>query len=410
MKIKVNLSKILIPLLYLLAISPFIYYLQAIQSLLMILTGVILLCFVQFNDFKITLKNAPFIASFVILTFYYLFYFSISSFKLIGESFLLFLAPLLSYYLYQIDLFTKNRKKIQFAYCISISILCLYFIGFYINDIPNHHFDWYLARYNLEFYCNIHGTYICLWIAIAILFLVDYAADYKKPSNKLKICFAIMFISLLSGLIIYNSRNIILGLFTVVLIHFLILKRQKIVIQTKVKLGILLIILLVVLLSRRYLDAIHFLIYDSFTSSARYASWTCSLKLINESHFLGMDYNLIQQKLDECYVPFNSFELKKFRINSHNQYLDFLLKGGLLLFSTFIWTLFIKIRETLKQKQYLYFSITILFAISFLTENVLGRQYGIYIYFLCEVLFLGVLFRNKNHSVDKIEKSESRYI
>ena len=82
----------------------------------MILTGVILLCFVQFNDFKITLKNAPFIASFVILTFYYLFYFSISSFKLIGESFLLFLVPLLSYYLYQIDLFTKNRKKIQTQY------------------------------------------------------------------------------------------------------------------------------------------------------------------------------------------------------------------------------------------------------------------------------------------------------
>ncbi|WP_428230736.1 O-antigen ligase family protein [Flavobacterium sp.] len=405
MKIKITIETLLIPILYLLVISPFIYYLEAIQSLLMILAGILLLCLAKFSDFKITLKNTPFIASFLILTFYYLFYFSTSTFKLIGESFLLFLAPLFSLYLYRIDLFIKNRKKIQLTYCISISLLCFYFIIFYINDIPHHHFDWYLARYNLEFNCKIHGTYICLWIAIAILFLVDYVADYKKHSNKLKICFALMFISLLSGLIIYNSRNIILGLFIVVLIHFAILKRQKIVIQAKVKLVVILIILLVVILSQRYMDAIHFLIYDSFTNSTRYASWTCSIKLIKESHFLGMDYNLIQEKLDECYQPFNSFELKKFRINSHNQYLDLLLKGGLLLFFTFIWSLFIKIKETLRQKQYLYFSITILFTISFITENILFRQYGIYIYFMCDVLLLGAIFRDKDHSIYKIEKS-----
>lgn len=404
MKIKANIKLLLIPTLYLLVISSFVYYLEAIQSLLMILTGLLLLFITKFSDFKINFKNAPFIASFIILTFYYLLYFSKSSFKLIGESFLLFIVPLFSYYLYQIDSFIKIRKKIQFAYISSISLLCLYFLLFYINDIPNHHFDWYLARYNLEFYCKIHGTYICLWIGIAILFLADYISDYKKCSKKLKICSILMFISLLGGLIIYNSRNILLGLFIVVLLRLTILKREKIVITTNQKLSIAFIILLIILLSQRYLDTIHFLSNESFTNSTRYASWTCSLKLIYDSHFLGMDYNLIQQKLNECYLPFNNFELKKFKINSHNQYLDFLLKGGFLLFFTFIWSLFIKLKETLKQKEYLYFSITVLFAIAFITENILVRQYGIYIYFLCEILLLGSIFRNKNHSIYEVEK------
>lgn len=402
---KITVKKFLIPTLYLLVISPFIYYLEAIQSSLMILTGLLLLSLAKFSDLKISPKNTSFIASFLILTFYYLLYFSSSSLKLIGESFLLFLAPLFSYYLYQTDSFIKNRKKIQLAYCIAISLLCIYFIGFYINDIPNHHFDWYLARYNLEFYCKIHGTYICLWIGIALLFLVDYISDTKDLSKGFKLCLLLLFVSLLLGLIIYNSRNIILGLLIVVIIHFFILKKQKIAIPAKLKIIIVLVILFVVLLSQRYLDAFHFLINDSFTNSTRYASWTCSIKLINDSHFLGMDYNLIQQRLDECYQSFDNFELKKFRINSHNQYLDFLLKGGFLLLITFLWTLFFKIKEALKQQQYLYFSITILFLISFITENILVRQYGIYIYFVCEVLFLGTIFRDKNHSIHEIEKS-----
>ncbi|REG98927.1 O-antigen ligase family protein [Flavobacterium aquicola] len=402
---KVTAKTLLIPTFYLLVISPFIYYLEAIQSILMILTGLQLLSLTKFSDLKITAKNVPFIGSFFILTFYYLFYFGSSSLKLIGESFLLFLAPLWSYYLYQIDSFIRHRKRIQLAYSISVSLLCMYFIGFYIIDIPNHHFDWYLARYNLEFYCKIHGTYICLWIGIALLFLVDYISDIKDHSKGLKLCFLLLFVNLLLGLIIYNSRNIILGLLVIVIIRFTILKKQKIVLPIKLKVITGLIIAAVVLLSQRYLDAFHFIANDSFANSTRYASWTCSMELINESHFLGMDYSLIQQRLDQCYQSFDNFELKKFRINSHNQYLDFLLKGGFLLLVTFLWTLFLKIKEALKQQQYLYLSITILFLISFITENILVRQYGIYIYFVCDVLLLGAVFRNKDHSIHEIEKS-----
>lgn len=142
------------------------------------------------------------------------------------------------------------------------------------------------------------------------------------------------------------------------------------------------------------MEDIQFLFENSFKNSTRYAAWSCSAQLIYDSNFLGMDFNLIQEKLNECYVPFHSLELTKFKINSHNQYLDFLLKGGIFMLLAFISTLFVKIKYALKNHNYLYLSLTILFVISFITENILVRQYGMYSYFYVmscfSVLFLEI--------------------
>ncbi|MDQ6528583.1 O-antigen ligase family protein [Flavobacterium sp. LHD-85] len=400
-----NFSKKLIkPILYLLVGSSLIYFIEAFQSIMMIVTALLLISFTTFEDFKISKKNAPFLLSFFILAFYYTLFFSSKSLKLIAESLLLFVIPLLSIYLYQLETFTKDLKKIQFAYSISLSLLCLYFLVFYIYDIPNHHFDWYLARYNLEFYNKIHGTYICLWIAIAILFLADLTSGFKQFSLPKKVLFSVMFALLFSGLIIYNSRNIIVGLIIISSIRFLLLKKRNKTISKKLLFLVLFAVITVILLSQRYLEDIQFLFENSFKNSTRYAAWSCSAQLIYDSNFLGMDFNLIQEKLNECYVPFHSLELTKFKINSHNQYLDFLLKGGILMLLAFISILFVKVKYALKSHNYLYLSVTILFVISFITENILVRQYGIYSYFLCDVLFLGSILGNKNHSRYEVKK------
>lgn len=402
---KNDFKKAITPLLFLLAFSPFLYYLKSIQSILLILTAFLLLTISNPKDFSFTKKNTPFIATFLVLSFYFLFYYSNKSLNLIGESFVLFIIPLFSYYLYQIEAFLKNKEKILFTYCLALSLLCLYFIVFYINSIPFHHFNWYLGRYNLEYYNKIHGTYICLWIGIAILFLQYYVSNQKNISIYQKTIYFIMFTVLILGLIIYNSRNIFIGLVFIIGIQFIILKKQKRTIGSK---NIILVstgVLLVLFLSQRYLEDVSFLMNDSFANSTRYASWSCSVKLIRESYLLGVDYNLIQDKLDQCYQPFKNPELIKFKINSHSQYLDFLLKGGIVLLLSFLGTLFIKIKYAILYKDYLYLSITILFTISFITENILIRQYGIYSYVLCDILFLGAIMGNKNHGVDKIEKS-----
>jgi O-antigen ligase len=117
-----------------------------------------------------------------------------------------------------------------------------------------------------------------------------------------------------------------------------------------------------------------------------------------------MDPSIIQNKLNACYDNYGFYELSKENINSHNQYLDYFLKGGILLFISFIFILIVKLRHSLKQKNYLYFSITMLFSFAFITENILVRQYGMFIYVFCDVLLLGAILSDESHNTDKIEE------
>lgn len=399
------LNKAVSPAFYLLALCPLVFQKNAVQTIIMITACLILLALVPFKSLKLNKRVLPFILCFVILTVYFLFYYSSKSFKLIGDSFLIFIFPLLGIYAYRSDSFKKNLPHFMLAYCGAIALLCIYFLALYIRDIPHHKFVWYHARYFLELYTEIHGTYICLWIAVAIIFLAYYIITKGPHSLLSRIAFIFLFLLYVTGLVIFNSRNIMLGLFIIAIVNLWLFRKN---IPKIIKLGFAVLVAALLFLSQRYIDDIKFIFSHSITGSTRYIISSCTFKTIYESGFIGMDYSLIQQKLNECYATYNNPEFKTSDLNTHNQYFDYFLKGGILLFVSFIAVFFIKIKHCLKQKDYLYFSITLLFVISFLTENVLIRQYGIYIYSFCDVLLLGAILGNQAHTNGKIVEGEGR--
>jgi O-antigen ligase len=220
----------------------------------------------------------------------------------------------------------------------------------------------------------------------------------------------VLFLLYGAGLIIYNSRNIMIGL---IIIAFIAIIRNRKLIPNSIKFGFVFVVIAILCLSQRYTEEIKFMFSQSATHSTRYVINSCSLKIASESNFMGIDHTLIQDKLSACYGNFEgNEELKNADLNSHNQYFDYLLKGGFLLLIAFILTLFIKLKYALKHKNTLYFSITLLFAMSFITENVLIRQFGIYIYAFCDVLLLGSILgpsgSNETHTDNKIIESHGR--
>jgi O-antigen ligase len=399
---KLFLNKAIIPALYLLAISPLFYYKHAIPTIIIVIAGVLLFWQVPYKQLSLNKKAIPFIACFSILTFYFLFYFHNKSLKHIGDSFIIFILPLAGIYLSLLDSFKVHRPKIMLAYCVVLGILCGFFICSYIADIPLHSFDWYLARYNLELKYKIHGTYICLWIAVAILFLTHYAYTEKIKSSMARAGIAVLYLLYFAGLIIYNSRNIMIGLIIIAAINTFRLRKK---IPFYIKMAGLAMVVVVFFLSQRYLSDIKALVNSSVKNSTRYTIVNCSYTVISDSHFMGTDYSLIQDKLNQCYSESDNPEFKTSELNSHNQYLDYFMKGGILLFIAFIALMVLKIWEALRQKEYLYLALTVLFVLSFITENVLTRQYGIFIYAFCDILFLGNILLplgNKAHAKDKI--------
>jgi hypothetical protein len=126
----------------------------------------------------------------------------------------------------------------------------------------------------------------------------------------------------------------------------------------------------------------------------RYVIWSCSKKILqNELIFwYGFtSYTEYRSNLVECYGNFivNREEKKEYyiksRYNSHNQFFDFWLNGGifpfLFLFASFMHVFFSnKINSNVK---FIYF----LFFCFFLIENVIYRQMGYYLFGIFAVLY-----------------------
>lgn len=401
-----KISKIAVYFLYLLAFASALYMFEAIQSIIMSIASLFLLFQYNSKNSLFSFEKAPFILSFFILMGFNLFYYNSKSLQIIANSFLIFIVPLFSIFLCNAPFFKHQREKILFVYSTCVALISTYIIFFYINDIPNHRFNWYFARFNLEQNIHIHGTYISLWIGIAFLILFNFLVKSSVETFKFKILLIIVSIILLASLVIVNTRMILFSILFLTVLNCCFLFYKKRNLKAKMILfPIILLFLGAIFLSQRYKDDIAFLNKNNIESSTRYTTCFCSLKVIANSHFLGTSNSTIQSKLNKCYEEYGFNDLSKENLNSHNQYLDYFMKGGFLLFITFIATLFIKLQSALKSKNYLYFSICLLFTFSFLTENILVRQYGIYIYLFCDIIFLGSVLTYKSHCTNEIEKS-----
>ena len=199
MRTETKTNYILIVLLYLFAFSTVLYSFEAIQSVVMILSGVFMI--LQFRSGKpfFTTKTAPFLLSFIIICSIGLWYFSAKSVQLIANNLLIFVVPLFSIYLYQSKRFLENKKNILLTYCFAVSLLCVYIVGYYIKDIPNHQFNWYFARFNIENHLHFHGTYLSLWMGVAVLFVMDFLVKRDESKTYLNYSVAVLMVLLIAG-------------------------------------------------------------------------------------------------------------------------------------------------------------------------------------------------------------------
>lgn len=127
-------------------------------------------------------------------------------------------------------------------------------------------------------------------------------------------------------------------------------------------------------------------------SEPRVLIWECSVKIIDEqmNWLTGFkSYDLIRDKLSDCYAQSIDNEQKRaYYVRSsfkpHNQFLDFLMLGGLvpcfLLIGMFITAFFSKSTFELKLLFFLFFSL-------FFIESLLHRQFIAYIFGIFTALY-----------------------
>ncbi|HVV05033.1 MAG TPA: hypothetical protein VHC96_12465, partial [Puia sp.] len=88
------------------------------------------------------------------------------------------------------------------------------------------------------------------------------------------------------------------------------------------------------------------------------------------------------------YAQFPTDVYQKTFYNTHDQYLNFWLLGGLPSLVLFLAAMVFQYRQSIRQKDYIFLFFLLLMTIAFATENILSRQAGIVFYYFFSCCFL----------------------
>ncbi|WP_438710604.1 O-antigen ligase family protein [Aquimarina muelleri] len=280
----------------------------------------------------------------------------------------------------------KNRNKIIWSFCISCLIIS--FILFFANlftylDNPNNSSIWNYSGYTKKM--DIHPAYYILFLIFNIFFLFEEFLITVSKKKKIFISFSIS-IFILQVLFLQSRIGIISFLITSIVYVIATFKNIK-------KKSILMMFMFV---STSLVIAYYFNFLNRFVEipeslNERITIWEGWWNSYKKSPILGYGTGDAQSALDQGnYFLGNSFFVF-YKYNTHNQYLDVLIRLGLIGFSVFLLTLYKSFHTVYKNKNRLLLIFLILISIFFLTENILQRQRGIVFF-----SFFYLLLNNSN--------------
>jgi len=127
--------------------------------------------------------------------------------------------------------------------------------------------------------------------------------------------------------------------------------------------------------------------------NTRLAIWECTIDAIKMKPIFGHGIGDGQKELEAIYNKKNFILAKSSNYNTHNQYLHFALIGGVLGLLAYIGHLLYFIRYSYRNKYWLLFGFLMIYVITGLTENILGRNQGLV--FISLLLSLLAYFSSK---------------
>lgn len=245
-----------------------------------------------------------------------------------------------------------------------------------------------------------HPIYASLFLGIALIFTLFIITQKNSFSNRfttILIMFSVVINTIL--IIMLSSRAVILSLFVLMLIYMLKLlvkskKRKRII-------GIFILMIVSTILlftfNRRMNEMMLFDTYKevntNFSNSYRVNIYKCALQVIKKSVWIGHGVGDEKDQLNICYEKEDQLLLKK-GYNSHNQYLDILIKLGIVGLICFVLFLFYNLYKAFFSFNSVLFYLILFYCINFLTENVLVRQSGLILF-----VFLIHFFRLDNQKI-----------
>lgn len=254
------------------------------------------------------------------------------------------------------------------------------------------------TNHNFSEPLNIHATFFSLQLVIAFIYLLTLL--FKPLPLAAKIIYGICSLILLCGLIQLSSKSILAVLFIIInlALPYCLLKgkkRLKFILAGVALSGFAFAVVLnVPSFKERYLTSLT----DDFSAfkpgestDSRMARWHQVVKLIEQKPAIGHGSGSEQALLHDEFFKARMYDSFLANLNSHNQYLSFLVKSGIWGMLVYLVTLAYGFKTAFKNKDLVFTGFILLIVIVSLSENVLDADKGVMFYslFFAFLLFSG---------------------
>lgn len=253
---------------------------------------------------------------------------------------------------------------------------------------------------------KFHPVYLSVYLLFSLLI---FAEGWKKKRLEHKLFFKIGIIAFDLVLLILLSSKMVLALFFIVVLIVVLkdYKSKKIVLSSLTGMVLLVAIIMQfpetrnrindsLFSSWELLDKETFKYNDPFTGiTLRLITWKFVMDKFakNENVLIGLGTGDAKEYINQVYRERKMDDGGYIDFNMHNQYLEYILKFGLIGFLYFITILFLSFKRAIKERNGLYFSFLLIFCMFSITESNLEVQRGIVFFVLINTIFYFFSFR-----------------
>ena len=303
----------------------------------------------------------------------------------------------------------KYRINLFILFALVCSFTVIYLFADTVHTILYFHlplsslFTLVFMNHNFSLPIEIHATYLSMYVAFSIITLAYVLLQEKRRSLQIFYIACILILSM--GMLQLSSRAVCIALLLVITIIFPFIaftgkKRVRfILIAMTLSLLLFFAFLNIDSFKVRYVNELR----TDITKKAdlieikepRMIRWGLITGLIKKSPVIGYGQGAEKNLLKEIYFENKLFISYLNEFNTHNQYLSFLLKTGIIGLALFIFVLYFGVAAAWREKDLLFLSFLFLIMIVCISENLLDLNKGIFFYsFLFSAFLIRPTFTN----------------
>lgn len=285
----------------------------------------------------------------------------------------------------------RSRLLMAFALVCTATVAYLYIDALVVirhyHLPPSMLFSDLFTNHNFSEPIGMHATFFSLQAAIALVYMLSVLLKEHIFTRKLLYLACIGVLT--AGLIQLCSKSVFVALIFIVNIaipYFLLTGAKRVrfvMIFASVSVLVITIIFTSATFKKRYLtglkdDLTTAQLYE--TTDSRLARWETSVELIRKSPVIGYGTGSEIGLLHEKFYQKKLYSSYLNNLNTHSEYLSFLIKSGMLGLIVYLATLGYGFYISFRKKDLMFFAFVTLIAIVSLSENLLDVDKGVIFY------------------------------